>query len=914
MQPSASQGHVQIFDRLFQHLVAGVVARLSELPPPRQSPTSAPADDLALVRETVLCHRDDFGHTLLHLAARNDKPAMYDHLVRLGATDKVPNSDGLTAFTMAARLGVWGMFNHIWDRHLTKTVWKFGNVERKEIDQSTFDWKGWRSFTTRRELDACMEVLLKQYEHSLSAELSQDEDHLSYKLPEESKALVAELSNVQGSLARAVQAVDARLSKWRREVRRKELTGLVRKFLNGARESYSNAEDRIRPNAKGVQGQMQNAEVPILSWDVEDEGEPDPDTEAMTAIRLITLFRPRHWYSNTKGKIEQVILKKWADGYYIVHLGQSVIPYLVVVLLYGLMWQQRRLNILQHSFWWAEPAAVAEMRSKDPRHDFLVNPVLANLSQLQGVPDWVGSNATNTFVLGLLQGPDSACGWQAMYGSSSGRLQVVLIAYSLPSLLRLAYVQRRIRVSDLDENEDLKISFEEIINFVYFNLESLVHVILSILFLTIGWARVSAGVECESTALEAEKNATTAAALFIFLNLFIVLKPYKSMGLLVLTIYKFLVTDVFIFLLMYGMFFAAFLLAMQTLHKSHAVYLEWMDHTDQIIPQVYAATGDVDNSRNSNPQDIIRMESISTALDNCRDARASFSDTALTLLQISFGDGFSNALQQARGMSSECAGYAPDALLPVIIILWVFLTNTLIMNMLVAMMNYTFDQEKRNVHSVWLLDVSYRIIRFEELFPELIGRIGSREQNHSLWSKYWQAAFWDLVLALYCLPEVHLQGFLHFALVRVKETIRGTSHVASKPVHKEVIASIGNLIHATVVESFSGSPFCCCPQHAEQVIRQITLQRASYKICALVRNNCVISQVEQWTKQLAARRKLNQELATEKHPILEELQAKAKCERAELRYLYLLSLINHLEIFTDSIHLSSAVQSVGTAS
>jgi hypothetical protein len=81
---------------------------------------------------------------------------------------------------------------------------------------------------------------------------------------------------------------------------------------------------------------------------------------------------------------------------------------------------------------------------------------------------------------------------------------MVLIVDSLPSLLRLAYVQPRIRVSDLDENEDIKICFEEIFNFFYFKLESLVHIILSILSLTTGWGQwtcVSAGEECETTQL-----------------------------------------------------------------------------------------------------------------------------------------------------------------------------------------------------------------------------------------------------------------------------------------------------------------------------------------------------------------------------------------------------------------------------
>jgi hypothetical protein len=35
--------------------------------------------------------------------------------------------------------------------------------------------------------------------------------------------------------------------------------------------------------------------------------------------------------------------------------------------------------------------------------------------------------------------------------------------YSAPSLLRLAYSQRRIRPTDLDEDNDMKIEFDELV-------------------------------------------------------------------------------------------------------------------------------------------------------------------------------------------------------------------------------------------------------------------------------------------------------------------------------------------------------------------------------------------------------------------------------------------------------------------
>ena len=86
-----------------------------------------------------------------------------------------------------------------------------------------------------------------------------------------------------------------------------------------------------------------------------------------------------------------------------------------------------------------------------------------------------------------------------------------------------------------------------------------------------------------------EKSATSIAALGLFFNLFILCKPYKGFGLLVLTWYRFLLADVFNFLVMYGMIFVAFLMALQTLHNASYDYLLWMDQTDTILPQVQEA-------------------------------------------------------------------------------------------------------------------------------------------------------------------------------------------------------------------------------------------------------------------------------------------------------------------------------------
>ena len=276
------------------------------------------------------------------------------------------------------------------------------------------------------------------------------------------------------------------------------------------------------------------------------------------------------------------------------HVGQCVVPYCLLLLVFIMMWWERDLHVLQHSFWWAEPGVTAALAGGGVQGaPPLTNPVAANFSELMGTlqSSVFGSDPIGT---GLLPGPDriagaeSGCGWRAIGSSYSGNLQAIQALYGVVSLWRLAYAQRRVRPSDLDEDEDMAISLDEVVSFTYINLESLFNAILSGLFVAIWASRVAAGEGCENTYyVTVEKNVTSVAALILFMNLMIVCKPLKGVGLLVLTTYKFLVSDVFHFLVMYATFFAAFFLALQTQHNANHVYLAWMDTTNDIVPQVH---------------------------------------------------------------------------------------------------------------------------------------------------------------------------------------------------------------------------------------------------------------------------------------------------------------------------------------
>jgi hypothetical protein len=169
---------------------------------------------------------------------------------------------------------------------------------------------------------------------------------------------------------------------------------------------------------------------------------------------------------------------------------------------------------------------------------------------------------------------------------------------------------------------------------------------------------------------------------------------------------------------------------------------------------------------NSNAPSSYKLLTTETVLDGCLGKKWMIVDTAFALLEISFGDGLADALEQARSKPYECAGFKTDYLTGYLLVFWVFLTNTLIINMLIAMMNHTFDVQIGNIQAVWLLDISKRIMRYEIAFPELAPLMAKPIQLHSLYSaKYWWARLRDLRIIIICVPEVHF-------VVLIKQMLR----------------------------------------------------------------------------------------------------------------------------------------------
>jgi hypothetical protein len=108
----------------------------------------------------------------------------------------------------------------------------------------------------------------------------------------------------------------------------------------------------------------------------------------------------------------------------------------------------------------------------------------------------------------------------------------------------------------------------QVFAYIYQNLEPFACVAAAALFVTILAARVGGaegpGGECGDWAVAVERDAASACALLLVCNALNVVKTVKTVGLLIISLYRIATHDILKFLAVYAVFFAGFLGALQT--------------------------------------------------------------------------------------------------------------------------------------------------------------------------------------------------------------------------------------------------------------------------------------------------------------------------------------------------------------
>ena len=300
------------------------------------------------------------------------------------------------------------------------------------------------------------------------------------------------------------------------------------------------------------------------------------------------------------------------------------------------------------------------------------------------------------------------------------------------------------------------------------------------------------------------------------------------------------------------------------------------------------------------PSDVQQMQGTSMALDGCASVRRRLQDTAFSLLEISFGDGLADALEQSRRSDYRCAGFTPDGLTSYILVFWVFLTNVLVLNMLIAMMNYTFDNQLKRVHSVWLLDVSYRIMRYERIFPELVVRLQRPVCSYSIWRyKFWTNLLSDCLLALYCVPEVHTWGYGHVGYIWIVRNVLKciVDDPEANDRFKSLEADIDTVLKkdATITDAGGSGKI----SRMFKSVNSVRAPRASDRLEKLAKHDVVAEEVIEWEKALQAQFatvQLPGTNADRENPLQESQEQATRDQSSRHQLLVLVSLIYQLNL------------------
>jgi hypothetical protein len=328
-----SQGHVEVAKQIFENILNLAKSSWQQYEQHSHSETiqegsrsrvmdPAQAAGRSLfeycLRMEILNRRDVYGNSLLHLAAWNGKAEMYDWLVQEGADEQAINSVGLTP----VRFGIWDMFNHIRKRHLQRVVWRFGNVVLEREDFSQVDWRFTGPFKHIRQVQLCLDKLSLQYVDARKTLLkSKGEPLFGHSDPDgESGSQPRDLEVLRRSIAIADSLGDEALAK---DEAKKQINHALNLGLKSAQATYGMGEEHER-----MVSSCNMKETPSDESDEED---------FLSAVTVITLFRPKGWFDAANDCVEQVVLKKWNKAYGLVHLGNSIIPFCIILILFGFM-------------------------------------------------------------------------------------------------------------------------------------------------------------------------------------------------------------------------------------------------------------------------------------------------------------------------------------------------------------------------------------------------------------------------------------------------------------------------------------------------------------------------------------------------------------------------------------------------
>jgi hypothetical protein len=258
-------------------------------------------------------------------------------------------------------------------------------------------------------------------------------------------------------------------------------------------------------------------------------------------------------------------------------------------------------------------------------------------------------------------------------------LEVLLPLFWAPWLVWKGWRQRRLRYCDLDVDEDGSISVRELQYFLQKNMHFVLDVVAAVSLMT-------AGVALLACWQKVHHDAKAVASIFLFCNLLNVMLPFKSIGVLLITIYKMLVGDIARFCLVFFVLMFAFSIAMHLL-------LQRPPEEDSASSGLY------------------------------------FSDLIKKLLWIALGD---NLGENGDILTGHVESFA---LMLTLYVAWVVLSSVMMLNLIIAMMGKTFSDDAVATHRIWIFPFAALVLKYEKMLT--IGQQQEFRTGNSSVTRYW---------------------------------------------------------------------------------------------------------------------------------------------------------------------------------
>jgi hypothetical protein len=268
------------------------------------------------------------------------------------------------------------------------------------------------------------------------------------------------------------------------------------------------------------------------------------------------------------------------------------------------------------------------------------------------------------FIVWIREGDGEHGGTEDSAGVRAVRLalEASLTLIWSPWLVWKGWRQRRLRYRYLDVNEDGSLSWRDVLHFLHKNMHFLLDIAAAI-------AQTTAGVALLCCWHKIHTEAMAVASIFLFCNLLNVLLPFKFIGVLLITIYKMLVGDITRFCLVFFILLLAFSIAM------HLLLQRW--------PNAESDLSDL-----------------------------SLGELVTKLLWIALGD---NLGDNGQLLTSSAESFT---LALTLYVAWVVLSSVLMLNLIIAMMGKTFNDNEADTHSIWIFPFAALVLKYEKLLSK----------------------------------------------------------------------------------------------------------------------------------------------------------------------------------------------------